>query len=57
MSTTHGAEEVRAPMGLLTGPALGAATVGLCLGYGRYLRDGSLRRPAKISCEAHNFVL
>jgi hypothetical protein len=44
-------------MGLLTGPAPGAATIGLCLGYGRYLRNGSLRRPAKISCEANNFVL
>ena len=36
--------------------APGAATIGFCLGYGHIWGNPNNKRPAKIFCDAHNFV-
>jgi hypothetical protein len=57
MGTTHGAEELGLCFHVLACQA-GAwgRYIGFCLEYGHIWRNGSLKRPAKIFCEAHNFV-
>jgi hypothetical protein len=57
MGTAHGAEELDL---CFHGRACQAGAwdryIGFCLGYGRIGQKSKLKRPAKMFCEAHNFV-
>ena len=57
MGTAHGAEELGlCPHGHACLAGAWGRYIGFCLGYGHIWKNPKLKRPAKIFCEAHNFV-
>jgi hypothetical protein len=57
MGTAHGAEELGLCLhGLACRAGAWGHYIGFCLGYGHIWTKSILLLPAKIFCEAHNFV-
>jgi hypothetical protein len=57
MGTAHGAEELGlCPHGHACHAGAWGRYTGFCPEYGHIRRNGLLKRPAKIFCEAHNFI-